>query len=311
MALSLHLTLSAALLASGKPSKAFKICQTGLQFSDHYGIQDYYIAALHTNAGLALYQQGDRVQSKQRWIAIRQLPDFTQHLGIRLHCLIASIRLSIEEGKAKRHVPALKAIVALLEKQHQPTLLDESLALLLECAVQGANKRLANQAFELAEAIENSPLFLTVKSRWLWLTGYLQQAWYLLDNQPDTFEGFTAQAEQIRLGIVLGKLEWAKKRSAHLLTNPSFQECKDLYLFVTLCQECIYVQEPTNFLEHGVQHQWTEISLGSLHLLALRTHFQRKPVEHILQTLHDRSTQLNHRLYLALSDPALYGIQQS
>jgi len=51
--------------------------------------------------------------------------------------------------------------------------------------------------------------------------------------------------------------------------------------------------------------------LGSLHLLALRTHFQRKPVEHILQTLHDRSTQLNHRLYLALSDPALYGIQQS
>ena len=311
MALSLHLTLSAALLASGHPSKAFKICQIGLQFSDKYGIQDYYIAALHTNAGLALYQQGDRVKSKQRWIAIRQLPDFTQHLGIRLHCLIASLRLSIEEGNAKKHVPALKSLVALLEKQHQPKLMDESLALLLECAVQGANKRLADQAFELADTIENSPLFLTAKSRWLWLTGYLQQAWSMLDNQPDTFEGFTAQTEQIRLGIVLGKLEWAKKQSAHLLTNPHFQECKDLYLFITLCQECIDVQEPTNFLEHGVQHKWTEITLGSLHLLALRTHFQGKSVEPILKTLHDRSTQLNHRLYLALSDPALYATQQS
>lgn len=309
MALSLHLTLSAAFLASGHPTKAFQVCQAGLQFSEKYEIQDYYLAALHTNAGLALFQEGNRVQSKQRWITIRQLPDFTQHLSIRLHCLLASLRLSIEEGNAKKHVPALKSIVILLQKQHQSKLLEEATALMLECAVQTANKRLAQQAFELAESSNISPFFLTTKARWLWLTGYLEQAWSLLNNQPDTFDGFTAQAEQIRLGVVLGKLEWAKQQSAHLLTNPRFQECKDLCLFVTLCQECIYYQSPTNFLEHGVQNTWTEIELGSLHLLALRTHFQGKSIDSILQILKERSTQLNHRLYLALSDPALYAIQ--
>ena len=311
MALSLHLTLSAAFLASGHPTKALKVCQTGLQFSEVYNIQDYYLAAMHTNAGLALFQQGDRVQSKQRWTTIRQLPDFTQHLGIRLHCMLASLRLSIEEGNAKRYAPALQSIVDLLHTHHQPKLLEEAMALLLECAVQSASKRLANQAFELAKSSSVSPLFLTTKARWLWLTGYLDQAWALLHNQPNTFDGFTAQAEQLRLGIVLGKIEWAKERAGQLLTNPNFQEYKDLCLFVTLCQECLYYQSPTNFLEDGVQNKWTEVTLGSLHLLALRTHFQGKPVVSVLQKLKQRSIQLNHRLYMALSDPALYATQQS
>ena len=91
-----------------------------------------------------------------------------------------------------------------------------------------------------------------------------------------------------------------------LLSNSKFTQCKDLHLLITLCYECIHFEDSPAFLEACIEHPWTEIYLGGLHLLALRKRLRGEDIGDTLGELQLRAQSMQHRLYLALSAPELY-----
>ena len=52
--------------------------------------------------------------------------------------------------------------------------------------------------------------------------------------------------------------------------------------------------------------EWVEIYLGGLHLLAMRKRLRSEDNCDTLEMLEHRAKVLDHKLYLALSDPNLY-----
>ena len=128
----------------------------------------------------------------------------------------------------------------------------------------------------------------------------------MLESQNNDYDGLHVQVEKVRFGLLLGHFRWATQHVEYLKEHPLLTQFVDLHLLLVLCIECLYFEEPANLLTENLEHEWTEIYLGGLHLLAMRKRLRSENNYDTLKILKKRAQALNHKLYLALSEPTLY-----
>ena len=143
-------------------------------------------------------------------------------------------------------------------------------------------------------------------AKWHWLIGDLQKGFDLLESDRQDYDGLHLQVEQIRFALLLGHFEWAGEAIDDITSQVELKQFADLDLMLTLCTECLRFNEPAPLLESPLQHEWVEIYLGGLHLLAMRKRLRSEDNCDTLEMLERRAKVLDHKLYLALSDPNLY-----
>ncbi len=306
MVASLYIPLSSSIIHQMNFEKAVEVCSIGITLAIEYHLPTNYVAALEINAGLALFQRGDRSEACARWMNVRQHQAYKDNSNIRLQCMLAEIRESVERGQSQRQLDRLNECISLSQHLYLPEMLGEATAILLECATQRASKKLAKRAFQLYATAKPTDAFVVSHIRWLWLIGDISQAWSLIQRPTNSVQGYQLRVEGIRLAIILGEYESAERECSQLFSDKRFTQCKDLHLFATLCFECIQFKEPPAFLEARLDHPWTEINLGGLHLLALRKKLRGEDISTTLAELQLRAQSIQHRLYLALSEPELY-----
>ena len=143
-------------------------------------------------------------------------------------------------------------------------------------------------------------------AKWYWLIGDLQQGFDLLESTREDYDGFHVRVEQIRFALLLGHFDWAKEAAYELNGYTGLSQFADVHLLLTLCIECVAFNDPAPLLETSLQHEWVEIYLGGLHLLAMRKRLRGENNCDTLEMLERRAKAVNHKLYLALSNPNLY-----
>ena len=128
----------------------------------------------------------------------------------------------------------------------------------------------------------------------------------LLESDRQDYDALHLQVEQIRFALLLGHFEWAGEAIEDITSQVELKQFADLDLMLALCTECLKFNEPAPLLENSLQHEWVEIYLGGLHLLAMRKRLRSEDNCDTLEMLERRAKVLDHKLYLALSDPNLY-----
>jgi hypothetical protein len=168
-----------------------------------------------------------------------------------------------------------------------------------------ASSRWAKKGFDVSSTPLNDRAKLAL-ARWYWLIGDLSKGWDLLESQNHDYDGFHIQVEQVRFGLLLGHFTWALQQAQYLQQHPLLTQFVDLQLLLVLCIECLEFDQPASLLTDELNHEWVEIYLGGLHLLALRKRLRSENNYDTLKILKKRAQALNHKLYLALSEPTLY-----
>ncbi len=268
-----------------------------------------YVDILYT-LGLTQYALGRRLTARNVWNQAGQfITQFEQH-ALRFDLKIRSIQLEIEAGKSRYQQHRLKDCLAhiLSMKDHYPVELLGSLqALCWDMATQRASSRWVKRGFDIGA----QPLSDRAKvslARWYWLIGDLQSGWELLTTTQSDCDGLLVSIEQVRFGILLGHFDWSLEQGQRLMNTPSLAPFSDLQLLLSICLECVSYNGPAPLLESFSQeeHEWTEVNLGGLHLLAIRKRLRSESNCDTLTVLRRRAQSLDHKLYLALSNPTLY-----
>lgn len=253
---------------------------------------------LHNLQGRLQYQLGMRTEARKSWHVYKiDINSFQTNPST-----LDALRLEVEAGKAQYHQEQLRDLLFLrlpiVEK-------GKAQALCWEIATQMASSSWVKAGYRL----HNAPLSDSGKvalAKWHWLIGSLQEGFDLLESTEQSYDGFHVRVEQVRFGLLLGHFDWCLEASHILLNQPQFEQFADLQLLLTLCVECIEFNKPAPLLENALEHEWIEIYLGGLHLLAMRKRLRGEDNCDTLELLERRAKALNHKLYLALSNPDLY-----
>ena len=128
----------------------------------------------------------------------------------------------------------------------------------------------------------------------------------MLESDRQDYDALHLYVEQIRFALLLGHFEWAGQAIGDITSQVELYQFADLDLMLSLCTECLNFNEPAPLLENSLQHEWVEVYLGGLHLLAMRKRLRSEDICDTLEMLGRRAKVLDHKLYLALSDPKLY-----
>ena len=268
-----------------------------------------YINLLYT-LGLTQYALGKRVAARKVWNQSRQfITQFEQH-PLRIDLEMRSIQLELEAGKSKYQQHRLKdclSRIVPMKAHHSAELLGSVQALCWDMATQLASSRWVKRGFTLG----NKPLSDRAKvslARWYWLIGDLQSGWQLLTTSNFDYDGLLVSVEQVRFGILLGHFDWAVEQGQLLMNASSLEPFSDLQLLLSMCLECVSYNTEASLLESLIQeeHEWTEVNLGGLHMLAMRKRLRSESNCDTLDVLKRRAQSLDHKLYLALSNPSLY-----
>ena len=110
-----------------------------------------------------------------------------------------------KRGQSHRQIDRLNECIALSQQLYLPNILGEAAAILLECATQQASKDLAKRAFQLYTQAAPTDSFIVSQIRWLWLTGEITQAWSLIQNPSNDYQGYQLRVEGVRVAIILGQ----------------------------------------------------------------------------------------------------------
>ena len=254
---------------------------------------------LYSIQGKLQYQLGMRTEARKSWNTHK-----TDTNTIRTHLTVLEmLRLEVEAGKAQYHQEQLRDVLSV---QLPTAVKGNAQALCWEIATQMASSRWVKAGYHL----HNVPLSDSGKvalAKWHWLIGNLQEGFELLQSSEQDYDGFHVRVEQVRFGLLLGHFDWCLEAAKILVAQTHWRQFADLQLLLTLCIECVEFNKPAPLLENALEHEWVEIYLGGLHLLAMRKRLRGEDNCDTLELLRRRAQAVNHKLYLALSNPDLYG----
>ena len=293
IAVQLYVLLSKGHLYSLNLREGLQACKRGLMLQN---VPFHSTIELYHTQGAIEYQLGKRAAARISWNTIQ----FHNSEGPR--ATLESIRLEVESGKARYHQHRLRQQLALPIADSDKANLQ---ALCWEVAIQMASSRWVKHGYSLGHEPLNDRAKVAL-AKWYWLIGDLQKGFDLLESSQKDYDGFQVRVEQVRFALLLGHFDWAKQAAHELNSQTELSQFADIHLMLTLCIECIEFSDPAPLLETPLQHEWVEIYLGGLHLLAMRKRLRSENNCDTLEKLERRAKSLNHKLYLALSDPNLY-----
>jgi len=306
VAIQIYHLLSLGFIARSQLIEGLQMCTQGLHLPETLLEQRI---RLRFNQGWIQYQRGKRVESRHIWNTVRQECTQIDNHPIQLRSLIESIRLEIESGRAQYQQHRVNACLSAHPHINRQTTTNDSTgnvqALCWNLATQMASSRWAKKGFEVSSTPLNDRAKLAL-ARWYWLIGDLSKGWELLESQHHNYDGFHIQVEKVRFGLLLGHFTWALQQAQYLQQHPLLTQFVDLHLLLILCIECLKFDQPATLLTEELNHEWVEVYLGGLHLLALRKRLRSENNYDTLKILKKRAQALNHKLYLALSEPTLY-----
>ncbi len=298
ISIQLYVLLSKGHLYSLNLHEGLQACKRGLRLQN---IPIQSTVELYHTQGTIEYQLGKRSAARNSWNTI-QFHSLLSVSAVGPSATLESIRLEVESGKARYHQHRIRQHLTLPIADADKGNLQ---ALCWEVAVQMASSRWMKHGYTLNREPLNDRAKIAL-AKWYWLIGDLQKGFDLLESSNEDYDGFHVRVEQIRFALLLGYFDWAKEAAYELNTFTDLSQFSDVYLMLTLCIECIDFNDPSPLLETSLQHEWVEIYLGGLHLLAMRKRLRSENNCDTLEMLERRAKALNHKLYLALSDPTLY-----
>lgn len=253
--------------------------------------------------GWIYYEMGKRGHARKAWRNLEQMPSLITNPLIKLQNQMALVRLALESGQARYQTHHIKA--HLLDSLTDPRLQADLQASCWELAVQTASSRWMKRGFDISPHALHDRGKIAL-ARWHWLIGNIETGFDLLHTNNTDYDAYAVRVESIRFGILLGQFDDLKSSIEPLSQQLHTLGFVDLHLLLNLCIETIYFQEDAILLTGDLTHQWTEISLGGLHLQAIRKRLRGETIYDTLNTLQYRAKVLDHQLYLALSNHDLY-----
>ena len=142
--------------------------------------------------------------------------------------------------------------------------------------------------------------------RWLWLAGDLHGALQAVRAPRAGHAGLCVRAERARLMLISGQYTEANRVAGVLSREATERKMEELALFGRLVSGAAIGERDATFLpllKRATSSPWVHLSLGGLHLDALRRRRRRENVRGILRTLQVRAEAIHHRLYAALARP--------
>ena len=308
MALSIHVTLSAALSYKLDLVSSVQTCKRGLEATKNLLHMSYYQGALMVNQCIAEYQQGLRQQSRETIHNIRQLLEQHDSLAIRAHCILYEARMKIESGKAAQNIEKIHEAINIGRVLQDTEFLAECFSVLLDAATQIASAKEANKAMQeysnlyppTQPILERRDHFPAALARWYWLSGNIEQSLQALQEKRVGFGYYLVVAESIRMNIIVGNHTTAQDMIHTLLQDSHTQQLQDVHLFVQLCHAAL--QGNISLLSQDIPHEWVEIYVGRLHLLAIQQKLHSHDISQTLSTLYLRAKATEHQLFQALGN---------
>ena len=292
--------LADAYRLSGQLQMALQVCTQAIQLP-----QKETTASLkaYQSLGWVYYELGKRNHARKAWRKIKQLSSLSTAPLIKIQNQMALVRLSLESGQARYQTHHIKA--HLLQPLANTQLQAAVQAACWELSIQTASSRWIKRGFEISPTALGDRGKIAL-ARWYWLIGDIKAGLELLHTDNTDYDAYALRVESIRFGILLGHFDSLKSSIEPLAQQLQTLGFVDLHLLLNLCIETIYFQEDALLLSGDLTHPWTEISLGGLHLQAIRKRLRGETIYDTLNTLQYRAKVLDHQLYLALSNHDLY-----
>jgi hypothetical protein len=216
--------------------------------------------------------------------------------------------MKIESGKAAQNIEKIHEAINIGRVLQDTEFLAECFSVLLDAATQIASAKEANKAIQEYSnlyppdqpASERRDHFPAALARWHWLSGNIGQSILVLQEKRVGFGYYLVVAESIRMHIIVGNHATAQDMIHTLLQDPNTQQLQDVHLFVQLCHAAL--QGNISLLSQDISHEWVEIYVGRLHLLAIQQKLQSLDISQTLGTMYLRAKATEHQLFQALGN---------
>jgi hypothetical protein len=174
-------------------------------------------------------------------------------------------------------------------------------------ATQRADRRAAQLAlstYGVDDITSQADIWPAVLARWFWLVGDLDRALQATNQSRDGHSGLCVRAERSRILLLQGSYSNAHECAESLISSAEKMGAAELVLFGRLVRAVAGSESDRKFsplLAATRESRWVHLYLGALHLDAIRRQRRGENVLGLVRKLHNRSRDLGHRLYMALS----------
>jgi hypothetical protein len=304
--IDLAITHSAALVYSGAVDTAAELaCDMArrcLQADHPRGA-----ASFLTNQAIALHRSGQRALAADCVADARALYHRHQDPSVFANWAVIAARLALERGDLPAGTRLLDEAITAAQATQDNDLLAEAWTLSLDAACQSGSPEEAQRALstygtdQIWSARDHWPAAL---ARWHWAVGDLDGALRATETARVGAGGAAVLAERARLQLVRGQPEQSAQTCREALDNEAIRASSDLSLFLKLvlgAAEAHHDGDYVILLSQTREQQWVHLYLGALHLDAVRRRRRGENVSAVLRQLDDRSADVDHALYRALS----------
>lgn len=302
-------TLAAALMAGSRPAEAVRLCS--LIAAGCFSARMWWGEAIsRARLGRGLLALGRRPEAADNAARARRLQPRHSDPALLARCAILQARLAIEAGALRAGRVDLAVARTAARGMRDSAMLAEACALSLEVAVHAADPDEARQAREEFDALPQPAAptdhFPAALGRWLWLAGDLHGALQAVRAPRAGHAGLCVRAERARLLLISGQYADASRLAGTLTREAAEHQMEELALFGRLVSGAAIGERDTSFLpllKRAGSSPWVHLSLGGMHLDALRRRRRGENVRAILLNLQRRAEAIHHRLYAALARP--------
>ncbi|MFT4977008.1 MAG: tetratricopeptide (TPR) repeat protein, partial [Myxococcota bacterium] len=301
-------TLAAALLADSRPAEAVGLCS---QLAARcFGAKLWWgEATARVWLGRGQLCLGLRAEAADNTARAQRLQPRHSDPALLARSKLLQARLAIERGDLRTGRADLDVARSTARALGAEEVLSEACALSLDVALHLADPEEARLAIADHAALSRpgrTDHWPAALGRWLWLSGDLHGALEAVRVSPEGHGALCVRAEQSRLLLVSGRYDEASRAAGALARRASSLDMEELALFGRLVAGAAIGARDTRYLPLLVRidrSRWIHLHLGGLHFDAIRRRIRGEDVTAILRTLQGRAERIQHRLYLALSQP--------
>jgi serine/threonine-protein kinase len=300
------ITYSAALVYSGAITEAADLAG-GMARRCVRADRPRGAASFLTNQAIALHRLGNRAEANICVAEARTLHHRHLDPDVLANWAVVAARLAVERGDLPAGARLLDEAITAGQATQGSSLLAEAWTISLDAAAQAGQAEEAQRALStygtesLWSARDHWPAAL---ARWHWAMGDLEGALQATETERIGFGGACVEAERARLQLVSGKSESAIRTCRTALARPRAEQYQDLHIFLRLvlgAAEAHHDGDYVPLVSETRDRQWVHLYLGALHLDAIRRRRRGENVSAVLRQLDDRSADVGHALYRALS----------